>query len=314
MDPGAWRSDKTLFSGMFNPVYLPQLAFRTPLAMTMAGAYGLCVALWATKKGSAERTRAVRAISRWTLAWLVPCVLGGLWYARAVPTAMQANLSVALVTQALERWARSAQWVLGGAGLSIAAIAARGAFRPNARRAWLLVVPAVLSIVLVGTFERVREFVRKPWAIPDYLYSNGFRRDDYAMLQRDGILAHATYTRVRTITSDNEVEAGKEIFTLACTRCHTVDGVNGIRGILAGMYGDEPWLRDGLASYIGSMHSARPFMPPFPGNDREREALAAYLVHLQAHRDVIEGAQVTGVVSPPLPQRPADGTVAGRTP
>lgn len=314
MDPGAWRSDKTLFSGMFNPVYLPQLAFRTPLAMTMAGTFGLCVALWATKKGSAERTRAVRAISRWTLAWLIPCVLGGIWYARAVPIAMQANLSVALVTQALERWASSAQWVLAGVGLIVAVIAARGALRPDARQAWSLVAPAILSIGLVGTFERVREFVRKPWAIPDYLYSNGFRRDDYAMLQRDGILAHATYTRIRTISSNNEVEAGKEVFTLACTRCHTVDGVNGIRGILAGMYGEDPWSRDGLASYIGSMHSARPFMPPFPGNDRERVALATYLVHLQDHRDIIEGAQVTGVTSPPLPQRTADGTVAAQTP
>ena len=30
MDPGAWRADRTLLSGMLNPVYLPQLAFRTP--------------------------------------------------------------------------------------------------------------------------------------------------------------------------------------------------------------------------------------------------------------------------------------------
>jgi hypothetical protein len=313
MDPGAWRTDKTLLSGMFNPVYLPQLAFRTPLAMVMAGAFGLCVALWTTEKGSAQRAQAVQAISRWTLAWLPPCVLGGLWYARVVPTAMRANVPVGLLTQALEQWASSAQWVLVGVGVAVALSVARGAFFPRAKRVWPLLLPAVLSIALVGTFERVREFVRKPWAIPDYLYSNGFRRDDYAILQRDGILMHATYTRVRTITPENEVEAGKEVFTLACTRCHTVDGINGIRGVLGGMYGEEEWRRADVASYIGAMHNARPFMPPFPGNDREREALAAYLVHLQGHRDVIEGAQIAGATSPPRPPRAADGTLASQT-
>lgn len=43
MAPGAWRTNKTLFSGMLNPVYGPQLAFRTPLAMVMAGVAALCI-------------------------------------------------------------------------------------------------------------------------------------------------------------------------------------------------------------------------------------------------------------------------------
>jgi len=311
MDPGAWRSNKTLFSGTFNPVYLPQLAFRTPLAMVMAGAYALLVVAWLTKRGSIERANAVRAISRWTLAWLPLCALGGAWYAHVVPSAMRANVPVALVTQALESWARSAMWALGGACVVVAAIVAWGARRPSSLRAWALVTPAILSIALVATFERVREFVRKPWAIPDYLYSNGFRKDDYAMLQRDGILAHATYTSVRTITKENEIAAGKEVFTLACTRCHTTDGVNGIRGVLARMYGDDaPWDKDAIAAYVGAMHDARPFMPPFPGNDRERQALGTYLAWLQTHRDVIDGAQVSGVVTPPSPTRTNDDPLA----
>jgi hypothetical protein len=302
MDPGAWRTTKTLFSGMFNPMYLPQLAFRTPLAMVMAGAFGLVVLLWATEKGSELRANAVRALAYWTLAWTVPCVAGGAWYAHVVPTAMKSNLPVALLTQALERWSHAALWVLGGASLTIALVMAWGAARPRSMRLWAMLIPAVLSIVLIGTFERVREFVRKPYAIAYYLYSNGFRKDDYPLLQRDGILAHATYTSVRTITPESEVEAGREVFNLACTRCHTVDGINGVRGVLGKLYGnEEPWKKDAVASYIGTMHNTRPFMPPFPGNDRERDALGAYLVHLQSSRDVIEGAQISGVSAPPRP-------------
>ncbi|WP_394845501.1 cytochrome c [Pendulispora brunnea] len=299
MDPGSWHSDKTLFSGMFNPVYLPQLAFRTPLAMIMAGAFALAIVAWSEEDAS-MRARAVRTISSWILVWMLPCAAGGFWYARAVPSAMAANLPIALGTQALQAWSRTALAVLGGACAVIAIVALWGARKPNSTRTWALVVPALLSILLIGAFERVREFVRKPYAIAGYLYSNGLRKDDYPLLQRDGLLARATYTRVRRITEANEVDAGREVFLLACTRCHTVDGVNGIRSVLAAMYGDDrPWDREAIASYVGSMHDLRPFMPPFPGNEREKNALAVYLEHLQLHRETLEGAQSTGVVIEP---------------
>ncbi|WP_426745472.1 cytochrome c [Myxococcus faecalis] len=317
MDPGSWRSDRTLFSGMFNPMYLPQLAFRTPLALLMAGGFGLVVLLWATPKASAFRAQAVRVVSAWTLFWTLPCIAGGWWYARVVPSSMRGNLPVALLTQALEGWAQSALWVLGGVSGVIALVMLWGTLRPQGLQRWAYVVPALLSIVLIGTFERVREFVRKPYAIAGYLYSNGLREEDYPLLQRDGLLAHATYTPVRAITSDNELEAGREVFNLACTRCHTVDGVNGIREILDGMYSNrdpsgyaESWDREDIANYIGAMHNVRPFMPPFPGNEREKQALAAWLVSLQTRRDIIEGAQVTGVTAPPRPTRQEGGLLA----
>ncbi len=301
MDAGSWRSDKTLLSGMFNPVYLPQLAFRTPLAMMMAGALGLVLARWAAE--SAElRARAVRALSRWILFWAPLTLLGGLWYARVIPDAMRANVPVALLTQALATWSEQALRVLAACGIAIVLLAALGSWRPKRLVLPLLFLPALLSFALVGTFERVREFVRKPYAIADYLYANGFRKDDYPLLARDGVLTHATYTSVRTIDTENEVDAGRELFTLTCTRCHTVDGVNGIRGVLAGMYGmDRRWDAETIALYIGGMHNARPFMPPFPGTQREREALGRYLAHLQFHRETLEGAQQAGVrYTPPV--------------
>ncbi|NVB42779.1 cytochrome c [Pseudenhygromyxa sp. WMMC2535] len=300
MDPGAWLTDKTFLSGVLNPIYLPQLAFRTPLAMIMAGAFSLPIVHLSTERGSTERARVVRAVSKWMLLWTPACVIGGSWYASVVPEAMQGNLPVALLTQALSQWSTVALWVLAVACVLIAAIAAWGFTRPQSLRPWALILPALLSVALIASFERVREFVRKPYAIANYMYANGIRKDDYPLLQRDGLLTHATYTSVREITDDNEVEAGREVFKIACTRCHTADGVNGMRTLLVDMYGDEqPWDAGAIDAYVGSMHAARPFMPPFPGSPKEQAALAAYLVTLQQHRDVIEGAQSAGVTAAP---------------
>lgn len=309
MDPGSWQTDRTLLSGMLNPIYLPQLAFRTPLAMLMAGAFGLVIILFTTARGSALRQEAVKVVSRWALFWVPWCLAGGYWYASVVPTAMKGNVPVALLTSSLEAWATGANVALFVACFLIASILVSGTRWPGRIPASVLVIPAILVVMLLATFERVREFVRKPYAIGGYMYANGIRAEDYPLLQRDGLLHHATYTPVREITDENELEAGKEVFNLACTRCHTVDGINGIRSNLSAMYGrDEdgrwvPWDRDVIASYIASMHVVRPYMPPFPGNAREREALAAWLVSIQYKRDVIEGAQNTGVVVQPRTPR-----------
>lgn len=316
MDPGSWQSDRTLFSGMLNPIYLPQLAFRTPLAMVMAGAYGLVLVLCYTDRHSALRREAIRLVSTWIVAWMVPCLIGGTWYARVVPAAMKGSIPVALLTQALEGWSTTALWVLASAGGVIALVSAAAVAAPSRIPRWTLCLPAVLSIFMIGTFERVREFIRKPYAIAGYLYSNGYRAADYPLLQRDGVLAHATYTPIRSITPENQLAAGREVFNLTCTRCHTVDGVNGIRSLLDTLYSKpdaeghvQAWKAELIGSYVRAMHNARPFMPPFPGNDAEREALATWLASLQFRREVLEGAQDVGVVVLPRPERASDGVL-----
>lgn len=301
MDPGSWHGDRTLLSGMLNPLYLPQLAFRTPLAMVMGGAAALIIARLSTRRDPALRASATRVIGWWMLAWSPLVVAGGTWYASAVPDGMLAQLSVALVTQNLTQWASSAKVALLATAAVIAAVAAWAALRPATLRAWAVLLPALASALLLGTFERVREFVRKPYAIAGYLYANGLREEDYPLVRREGLLATATYARVREITHDNQVEAGREVFTLACTRCHTVDGVNGVRAALANLYPDQRWDAKQIDLYLGSMHLARPFMPPFPGTFAERAALGRYLANLQLHPEVLEGAQDSGAPwSPPV--------------
>jgi len=283
-------------SGVFNPIYGPQLSFRTPLAMVMAGAAVLAI-LAIIERHNPAREPAIRYVSRWMLCWMPLVALGAYLYWRAIPAAMIANMGTALTTMEFSAWY---QLVLSSICYSVGFVllfAALGSAKPATLWRPILPIPFLLLCVLLGQFERVREFIRKPYAIAGYLYANGIRKDDYPLLQRDGLLRYSTYASVKSITPENRLQAGKEVFTLACSRCHTINGANSVRAKLSAMYGSSQWNESTVSSYIAVMHQTRTFMPPFPGNGDERGALAHYLVYLQHNGDVLEGAQTAGVNS-----------------
>jgi len=150
----------------------------------------------------------------------------------------------------------------------------------------------------------MREFIRKPYVIGDYMYANALIEDDYPLYKRDGILAHATYVNSKKITEENKLVAGKDVFIIACTRCHTTYGINSVVDKFEVLYGaDKPFDVEAMKGFITSMHNVRLFMPPFPGNDQELDALAHYLKQLQEFPESIEGAQVSGTPVSPLDKK-----------
>lgn len=307
MDPGNWMSAKSFLSGVFNPIYLPQLAFRTPLAMISAGLFALFLVYFFTRGAAELRARAARWISAWVLLWLPLGLAGSLWYWKVVPDWMRANVPVALTTQQFTQWQQTALILLGAMGALVLLVCLWGVARPSWLPRAALLMPFVAALVLFGTFERVREFVRKPFVIGGYMYANGIRAQDYDLLREEGILTHATYVSLRVVTADNRVEAGADVFRIACTRCHTTAGVNGVTQKLTALYGSGPWDRDAVKAYLQTMHNARPFMPPFPGTDLEAGALADYLVSLQGFPVRLDGAQTGGVALPAPPPVPEQG-------
>ncbi len=291
MQSGTWLSNESFWAAFFNPLYLPQLGFRTTLAPLLAGMFMLFLLPFLTAGGSALRTWAVRVISVWSVFWLAWTALTAPTYWLAVPRVMQLNAPAAVASQQYVNWYSTLQWLMLAAVLSILVIAIWGISRPRRFPAWLAVVPFLLAIALTGYFERVREFIRKPWVIEEYLYSNGLRAADYPLYQQEGLLRHASFTTVREITPDNRLEAGREVFRVACTRCHTTSGVNGLKGRLAMLFGDDPWTADEIKAYVSGMHNVLQFMPPFPGSDDEMGALAEYARSLQDTPRRLPGAQ-----------------------
>ena len=239
----------------------------------------------------------MRLVSLWTLGWAVPCLLGAVIYRSIIPEAMAANLKVALATQAYLDWYGKLVWLIFAAGGVVLLTAAWGAVRPSLLPRPALILPFLLGAAMLGSFERVREFIRKPAVIRNYMYANGLRPEVYPLLKEEGLLTHAAYPGVGEVTDDNKVAAGRCMFNLACTRCHTVNGVNAIVRRLELMYGEKPWSPQTIRAYLAGMHNVRPFMPPVPGSEKEVEALAEYLAWLQTHGDWLPGAQRDGVGS-----------------
>ncbi len=303
MDPGNWNNDKTLFNGFLNPIYLPQLLFRTPTAMLVAGVFGMLLTTIFTKKYSEIRKKAIVYTGKWILVWTPLSILGAVYYWNVMPAAMKDNMSVAVGTQEFSQYYDLLKYfIIGAASLSIL-LAAFAISRPKRINFTYVVIPTLFVFGFLGIFERVREFIRKPYIIGNYMYSNLLRVEDYPLYRRDGILPYMTYTSITEITEENKLIAGRDIFMNTCSRCHTANrnGINSIVYVFERMYGfGKPLDETSMAAYIPNMHQGRTFMPPFPGNKKELNALVAYIKNLQQTGESLEGVQSTGVQINPL--------------
>lgn len=300
MDPGNWNAHHSLVNGFTNSIYLPQLFFRTPAAMLTGGTFGYLLVTVFTKRNSQLRVRAVKQSSAWILVWSPLALLGAINYYRAMPSAMKENMSTAVGTLQFAQYYDLLRWVIIAAVSTVLIIALIGFFKPHKVRFAMVLIPAIMAFGFLGIFERVREFIRKPYVIGGYMYSNLLRVEDYPLYKRDGVLKYAVYTSTPEVTESNKLEAGRNVFIITCSRCHTTHGINSIVTVFEKLYGTgKPLDEKAVAAFTQGMHNGRTFMPEFPGNSKELNALALYIKYLQQSGDVIEGAQNEGITVNP---------------
>jgi len=287
MDTGNWSQQMSLLSGFLNPVYVPQLLFRTTVALALAGSLALALALVFTRHDRRLRTQAIRWFSGWTLFWSLPVAIASLLYYAVIPREMMASMPVAFGTIA---WAGQYAMLLKvaiGAAAAVLVVSLLGVLKPSRAVAATWIVPFVCLALLLGQFERARQFIRKPYVLAYYMYSNGVRVNESAYLVKTGLLPNASWTSERSVGPGNKLQAGRDVFMIACSRCHTVNGLNSIKENLARLYPGQAWQEAAVDAYIKNIHGARAYMPPFPGNTEERAALAAYLTNLQTSHEVV---------------------------
>jgi mono/diheme cytochrome c family protein len=135
------------------------------------------------------------------------------------------------------------------------------------------------------SFEFIREAIRKPYLINNYLYVNSIFKEpvpgsagmSLAEINRNGLLKTARWSKYKEVTLENHLEAGREIFRLQCQSCHSVDAYRSIRKIIQ----SKNWSYSAMLARLGSLDKMfNGVMPPFAGTEMEKEALAQYLVNL----------------------------------
>jgi cytochrome bd-type quinol oxidase subunit 1/mono/diheme cytochrome c family protein len=207
------------------------------------------------------------------------------------------------------------------------------------------VVLLLLALVAMGGGEWMRESMRKPYVIGKFMFVNGVRlpaaegllnpppeaawqaEDRFSVdsLNENGVLQTALWTGLPegeeiapagldpAARAERQAEAGREMFKLTCSACHTLDGYLAIR----------PLVRDQSVASLDRIISnlARPVdeagnptswsdpdlrlatwrgrrMPPFVGTEAERRALAIYLSRVGGTADAGVEAAVPETVAP----------------
>lgn len=332
MTPGTWITTRSFWDGILNPTYVSSVVLRTFGAVGLAGLYALLTTTWLADKQAKSRI-ARYAATRWVLPAAIGLPLAVLWYLSA---AASANVPVAEI--------------LGASGTSPAAILRTisvgvSSGHPMAHRALIALVFSSVLIVLLttalvsglssrynaayaavmmvaafvalGSSEWIREDLRKPYVIGDYMFVNGIRlgappgvtgppaglalaEDRFAIdaVRSRGILQSALWTRAIGTDGDETlvaIERGGEVFRIACSTCHTTDGYLAIRPLVNGLSASaiagvidrlaHPTDADAQSTNwlvphlrLATWRNRR--MPPFAGTAEERDALAAYLATL----------------------------------
>src|SRR3990170_3778587 len=272
LTPGDWIDTRNVWDGYFNPTFVPSLVVRTGVVIALAGLYAL---LTASFIGEADlRSKMVRYASRWLVPAFVLLPLGGLWFFAEVPERAR-DLALGGAPTVTTFLAASLVLSLIVFGFSFA-----GSFwQPQRFTPVFALGLLVMGLFVTGTSEWVREAIRKPFIIYDYMYANSVLLEDADTLRIDGVLERARWATVKEVTPENRVEAGEEYFRLQCGACHAVDGYNGIRPLVEG------WSQGYTFDQLQHLDTLKEIMPPFLGTNEERRAVAAYLASLNQEEE-----------------------------
>lgn len=272
LTPGAWMQTQAFWDGFYNPTFWPSLLFRSALCAMLSGLFGL---VWASLIDDSRARELMTGVTRlWALVPLPFMALGAWWYIAALP-APQLEM-VLRRTADIRPFLDAFPVVLGAIMLGGLAFFAR---LPVKSRVPVASVLLALGLCQVATFEWVRETGRRPWIVHGVIWSNGIRPEAAKTADEAGMLATARWTRVKQVSENDLMAAGREIWQIQCSNCH---------GIGAPMLDILPRIANrplaGVEALIVGQGTTQGYMPPFVGTTQEMRALATYLVNERATR------------------------------
>ncbi|WP_332646905.1 c-type cytochrome [Lysinibacillus sp. 54212] len=275
LTPGDWIATKSFWDAFINPTYLPSLGFRMFLAVILAITILSFFIRWRVKD-TELRSEMLNVFAFWGAISLPGTLITGLWYLKSIPEqatdmiVKSTGMSITLFN------------VMNGIAFILLVIFLFWITIKPKKLPWILSASVcITTICFIGEFEVVREYVRKPYIIYDYMYANGMLSEREDEINEEGYLANATWAKYDNVDDyTTPAEAGRDVFVGQCIVCHTVDGWRSNRAMSDRLVG---WAKEDLKTFIPSMHLARPEMPPFMGTEEELDALAQYLIEVTSN-------------------------------
>lgn len=319
LTPGGWlafagsgEEPHHFFEAFFNAGYLPSLGLRILVCVSLAGIWALVY--FGGMDGETEGPTKEKLV-RWAAKWILPAYslmpVFALWYYTTIPADHRElfQLGVSTIGQGafthVTRMALMA--VLSSATIALVIFLFAWLFPRELTRGQGLAI-LFLALLATASGESVREFLRKPFVVNGYLYSNGVRVLNIDKVNRVGYLANSPWAKPVTDTTLPSPEIGLRMFQGQCMACHTVDGYRSMKRLAGG--------RDGKAigSILKILKDHKPespyykYMPPLVGNAAEIESLRQYL-------DIMANGKLTsGVVDTrPKPAKAGADTTVVRT-
>ncbi|MCS6949382.1 MAG: cytochrome ubiquinol oxidase subunit I [Armatimonadota bacterium] len=277
LTPGKWVETRSIVDAFFNPSMLPSLVVRTAVAVALAGLYALITA--SAEADESLRERVVKYASKWVLVGMTVIPIGGIWYISRIPDqAREISMGGAPVVTLF-----AAASVVFSAFVFLATLAGPFLFPRRFHVTFAFVIVA-LGLVTTGVTEWVREAVRKPYIIYDYMYSNAVRTEDVQNVWERGVLASAKWSLLDEQDKQDLLRMGEKVFRFHCQSCHTVNGFNGIKFAVKG------WKKDFIDMQLQNLDQLKGYMPPFLGTEEERKALTEWLYSLNNPVEVQQAA------------------------
>jgi len=267
-----WPWNKSFWSAFLNPSFPPQLFLRLGIAFSLGSVFTLAYLLF-TRHDNEFRKEALRLFGKIALVFLLIGLLSTWWYFSVVPSRFKTHAVFSVLTSHFSQHPEFF-WLLNALGVLILLLFSFVALRGSALSSKILVIPAILFFCgFVTEYERIREFIRGPFLLPGYLYSNQVQLDESLFWKDDGALKNS-YWYSQAGNSGDTTAQGAYLFAQNCSSCHTIGGLNDIKDRIEGRS------EDGIYVILGNTHQMIPFMPPFSGTEDERRVLSRFLYQL----------------------------------
>ena len=290
LTPGGWIESKNWLHGFFNQTYLPSLIIRLLIMFAIAGMYGLVTAT--RIKDEHLRVYMVRFCARWLMPIFFLGPIVGFFYLYNVPQASISTIFEGIQSSGIGNFSILARalylcLILSGTVLIFAYVGPY--LNPRGFTFKIALAFMVCGLLTTGTAEWMREMLRKPYVVYDYMYSNGIRKTEIPELQKKNF-----YNATKWHTADNtDVAHGKTIFKYQCMSCHTENGYRSMKKLI----GERD--KEAVIAFLNLLKETDPeknpysgLMPPFVGDQEDMDKLAAYLSSLNGSKSSTESQKV----------------------